>query len=1052
MLCLIVVLAKFERDLTRRRRGKLTHVKGIAMGTDKEQRLSAHAAELRRQAEERLLAKSVKSTSVRTEEETERLVHQLEVHQIELEMQNEELCRTQRELEVSQARYFDLYDLAPVGYVTLSETGVILEANLAAATLLGVARGELLNRPFNRYILPNDKDVYTLFSKQVSAAGEPHTCEIRLNKPSLTTGMKNFVPVLLSSRVHDLSDGRVTSVTLTNLTQEKLNDDLMAAESFARTVAHERDILQNVMNGAQNSPLVYFDRDFNFVRVNEAYARTCGYRPEEMIGKNHFALYPDPEDEAVFARVRDAGDPVAYHDKPFVFPNQPERGVTWWDWTLNPVKDSSGLVTSLVFSLFETTERKRMEQELRQSVNRYRLLAETMLQGVVHQDATGTIIAMNPAAEQILGKSREEFLGSSSVKEEFHALRADGTPFPGGEHPAMVALRTRVPVRNVVMGVFNPRRNEYRWLNIDAVPLLPGDKSPSVEVYTVFADITEKRQTEETLLQVLANLEQRVAARTEELAQTVAALRTSEERYRSVVEDQTELIARFRPDGTYTFVNEVFCRFFGRHYREIVGTCWLPQAVPDDPPLIESVLQRISRDNPVVTIENRVIDAAGAIRWMQFVNRGFFGEHGELRETQAVGRDITPRKQAEEAYEESTRHFSTIFHASPIAIGISHCDTGKFLKVNEAFQNLFGYARDEIIGRTSAELELWPRPEERARMVAALQEQGRVQQFEAEYRHKSGSSGHLLIAVEQLNLAGEQCLMGLFSDITARKLAETLLANLNQQLEQQVAARTTELTMINTSLTREIGERLRIERDILEQQQRLQEMAQEMALAEDRERDRIAAELHDQVNQRLVLAKMRVEALARKLVLPAQEKSAEGICDLLAQTIADTRSLTAQIRPPLLAGAGLEAALEWLGEELQEQYGLRMELYDDHEPKVLEYGLRSFVFQAVRELLVNVAKHAGVPSARVEMKRDGSHLVITVADQGSGFDPVAVQSRKARSGGYGLFTVRQKIEYLGGGVPGGFPTRSRNPRDHQNAVDRCRSVRGCYRETEASPG
>jgi PAS domain S-box-containing protein len=113
-------------------------------------------------------------------EEARRALHELRVHQIELEMQNEELRRTQEELEVSRERYFDLYDLAPVGYFTLSENGLILEANLTAAKMLGVARSALVKQPLSRFILPGDQDIHYQHRKQLLATGAPQSWEMRL--------------------------------------------------------------------------------------------------------------------------------------------------------------------------------------------------------------------------------------------------------------------------------------------------------------------------------------------------------------------------------------------------------------------------------------------------------------------------------------------------------------------------------------------------------------------------------------------------------------------------------------------------------------------------------------------------------------------------------------------------------------------------------------------------------------------------------------------------------------------------------------------------------
>ncbi len=136
-----------------------------------------------RQAAEARLAQMPDNASELTPQATQQTLYELRVHQIELEMQNEELRRAQVELADSRARYVDLYDLAPVGYLTVSETGLIVQANLAAATLLGVARAKLVKMPFSRFVLKDDQDVYYLYRKQLFETGAAPACELRLVKP-----------------------------------------------------------------------------------------------------------------------------------------------------------------------------------------------------------------------------------------------------------------------------------------------------------------------------------------------------------------------------------------------------------------------------------------------------------------------------------------------------------------------------------------------------------------------------------------------------------------------------------------------------------------------------------------------------------------------------------------------------------------------------------------------------------------------------------------------------------------------------------------------------
>ena len=140
------------------------------------------AAELRRLAEEIVSGKTASIPENLSPEQMQRVFHELQVHQIELEMQNEELRRTQEELVSARMRYFDLYDLAPVGYCIISKLGLILEANLTLATLLGRAKGILINSPLSSFILTEDQDTFYRCRNTICATGTPQTFELRLKK------------------------------------------------------------------------------------------------------------------------------------------------------------------------------------------------------------------------------------------------------------------------------------------------------------------------------------------------------------------------------------------------------------------------------------------------------------------------------------------------------------------------------------------------------------------------------------------------------------------------------------------------------------------------------------------------------------------------------------------------------------------------------------------------------------------------------------------------------------------------------------------------------
>jgi PAS domain S-box-containing protein len=215
--------------------------------------------------------------------------------------------------------------------------------------------------------------------------------------------------------------------------------------------------------------------------------------------------------------------------------------------------------------------------------------------------------------------------------------------------------------------------------------------------------------------------------------------------------------------------------------------------------------------------------------------------------------------------------------------------------------------------------------------------------------------------------------------------------------------------------------RIRAERNryieaLLAKQQKMTDMAVELSMAEERERRRIAAELHDHISQTLLLGKIKLRSLICASPAAIDRNALEALLKLQDQMIRSVRSLTQQLSPPILARAGLEAALEWLGACMKEDYGLRVVFIDDRKPKPLTEDMRAIVYHACRELLINVAKHAETDSAWVAVAREGDRLCLTVEDRGVGFDLSGISTDGTWDRGFGLFNIHERIKHLKGEV------------------------------------
>lgn len=205
-----------------------------------------------------------------------------------------------------------------------------------------------------------------------------------------------------------------------------------------------------------------------------------------------------------------------------------------------------------------------------------------------------------------------------------------------------------------------------------------------------------------------------------------------------------------------------------------------------------------------------------------------------------------------------------------------------------------------------------------------------------------------------------------------------------------------------------------VEQQLRGTQQRLRSLASELSLTEERQRRQIAGLLHDGACQNLALLKMELQGLCQDMN-PSQRGPFDRICDSLTTTMDDLRNLTRDLSPPTLYLAGLEAAIESLLEDqVQAKHGIHYTLEVD--PGVLPKAddLRVLLFQCVRELLINVVKHARAGLVRVTIKDRGPYVQVRVSDNGVGFDVQAVEATMSQAGGFGLFSIRERLELIGG--------------------------------------
>jgi len=457
-----------------------------------------------------------------------------------------------------------------------------------------------------------------------------------------------------------------------------------------------------------------------------------------------------------------------------------------------------------------------------------------------------------------------------------------------------------------------------------------------------------------------------------ERTRTEDALRYSELRYRSVVEDQTELIFRYRPDGSYTFVNAVVSRFFGKTEEELVGERWHPEAVADDIPMIEEQLRLLCPAHPVVVIENRVIAGSGEIRWMQFVNRAFFDDKGRLTETQAVGRDITERKQAEELVRRYAHEVQDLYNNAPCGYH-SLDEHGVFIRINDTELRWLGYTREEVIGVLSFNNVVTPEGANAfLRNYPRYRKQEEGRNIEYEMVRKDGSRFPIIVNADFVR------------DDTGRFLM------------------TRSMVFDNTMNKRS--------------EKALKQYAGRLLVLEEDLRERIASDLHDDVAQVLAALGLNLAHITNRLKGKSRERFIGLLEDsrkLILEVNRSVRNLMVELHSHQLDDFGLSAALRSHIEQYASRAGITVEFIADSEFPRLTAKAETAFFRITQEALQNIMKHAAATKVTVSLKRVDGYDSLTITDDGKGFLPNEVPLHTSGTG-WGLRNMRERAELIGG--------------------------------------
>ena len=596
-----------------------------------------------------------------------------------------------------------------------------------------------------------------------------------------------------------------------------LVEDITARKQSQAALEESEERYRRLVHLSPEAVMVHADGKYVF--ANPAGAKLFGVSsPEELIGRQVLDLvHPDYRDQ-VSSRMNQArqGQQTELRQIKILRPDGQAVDVE----TTGLGIDYQGKPAVQVI-LRDITERLQAEREIRRQAS----FPELNPNPVLEVDQEGRVMYANPAALQTaeklgLTEGVKAFL-PPDLKELFTKASQGG--------PRQYSIDLALENRTYAVIVSFPH------------------DLPTARLYSL--DITKRQQAE----QALRRSEERLL-----LAQQVAKIGTFEWNIQTGVNTWTpELEAMYGlPPGGFA------------------GTqpAWEDLVHPDDrPEAVRRVKQAFETGEPVEG-KWRVVWPDGSVHWLAGRWQVFKDEAGHPLRMTGMNIDITARQRAEESLRESEERHRSLFENNPAVVYLLDPETGDIVDANLAACKYYGYSREELLARKITSINTM-KSEEAFRVMHQVKTRAR-QHFEFKHRLASGEVRDVEVFSGPIRLSGRELLYSIVHDITARKKAEAALRRVHDELEQRVAKRTASLRLANEQLLREIEERQRAEESLKDSERRLRYLAEQLLTAQENERKRLAAELHDELGHALLALKLHLGTIEKKL--PPEQEAIKG--------------------------------------------------------------------------------------------------------------------------------------------------------------------------------